>query len=131
MRRQPLSEGDPFLQRFADLLVVECVARRIDQAPPIGDRGAAPWAHEFGELRLAALARGQCTLGADLSCVPQELGCGFRLLGGPIGAHRRFAALGGERFVAAEELLHLQRIIGERLGRSVDRGEAAADDDDG
>src|SRR5262245_23468134 len=130
LRRQPLGEADPFLQRFAHLLVVERIARRIDQAAAIDDRGATPSAHELGEPRLAAFARRQRALGANLSRVLHELGCGFRFLRGPVGTQRGFPALGGERFVSAEELLYLQRIISERLGRGVDGGEAAADDDD-
>ena len=41
--------------------------------------------------------------------------------------HRRLAALGDQGLVARQELLDLQRIVGERLGRGVDRGQAAAD----
>ena len=48
----------------------------------------------------------------------------------PVGAHRRLAALGDQRLVARQELLDLHRVIGERLGRGVDRGQAAADHDD-
>jgi hypothetical protein len=53
---------------------------------------------------------------------------GDLFLGGrPAGAHRGSATLGGECFVARKELLDLHRVIGERLGRGIDRGEAAAD----
>jgi hypothetical protein len=130
LRRQPLGKADPLLQRLANLLMVERIARGIDHAPPIDNDGATPSAQELREPRLAAFARGQRALGAKFSRVLQELGCGFRVLGGPVGAHRRLPALGDQRFIATEELLHLQRIIGERLGRGVDGGEPATDDDD-
>ena len=43
------------------------------------------------------------------------------------GVPRRLAL---QRFVAREELLHLHRVVGERFGRGVDRGQAAADHHD-
>ena len=60
----------------------------------------------------------------------QELGCSFRLLGGPVGAHRCFPAFSNQRFVATEELFHLQGVISERLGGGVDGREPAADHND-
>ena len=48
----------------------------------------------------------------------------------PLGAHRLGAALGDQGLVALEEFLDLHRVIGERLGRGVDRGQAAADHHD-
>ena len=47
-----------------------------------------------------------------------------------LGPHRLVAALGDQRLVARQELLDLHRVIGQRLGRGVDRGQAAADHDD-
>ena len=81
-------------------------------------------------MRLAAFARRRRALGADLTRVIEKLGGRLGFLRRPVGADGRLAALRDQRLVAAEELLHLQRIIGERLGRGVDGGEPAADDHD-
>ena len=129
-RRQPFGEPDALLQRLRHLFVVERVARRIDHAPPIDDGGAAPLPKQLRELRLAAFARGLLALGADRARMLQEFGCGVGFLRRPAGADGGFAALLDQGLVAAEELLDLQRIIGERLGGGVDRGEPAADDHD-
>ena len=48
----------------------------------------------------------------------------------PAPAHRRARALSRQRLVARQELLHLQRVVGERLRGGVDGGQAAADHDD-
>ena len=45
-------------------------------------------------------------------------------------AHRLDAALGDQRLVARQKFLDLHRVIGQRLGRGVDRGQPAADHDD-
>ncbi len=52
------------------------------------------------------------------------------LLGRPARAHRGLAALGDQGLVAHQELLDLQRIVGERLRRSVDAGQATTDHHD-
>ena len=52
------------------------------------------------------------------------LGCG------PAGFDGLDSALGDQLLVSRQELLDLHRVVGERLGRGVDCGQAAADDHD-
>ena len=59
--------------------------------------------------------------------VREELLGDLGLLLVPLVAHVAGAALRHELLVAREELLHLHRVVGERLGGGVDGGEAAAD----
>jgi len=47
--------------------------------------------------------------------------------GRPFGAHGVLARFGGKGLEAREELLDLHQVVGERLGRRVDRRETAAD----
>ena len=126
-RRQPLGEADAFLEGLLDLLVIEGVARRIDHAPAIGDGDAAPFVHERRQPRRLACGRGPRPLGADGPGMGDEF-LGDRALGRRPGrADRGLAALGRQGFEAAEEFLHLARVIGQRLGRRIDGGEPAAD----
>ena len=61
----------------------------------------------------------------------QELvGC-VLLFWRPEASHFRDATLGGQSIVALQELLYLDHVIGKRLGRRIDCGQAAADDHDG
>ena len=48
-RGQHLGKADAFLHRLRDFLVIERVARRVDQAATIGDRHAAPGIDQLGE----------------------------------------------------------------------------------
>ncbi len=75
--------------------------------------------------RAAAVA-----LFADRLRVGDELVGDLALFLAPASTHGRLAALGDQRLVASEELLDLERIIGERLRRGIDRGQASADHDD-
>jgi tetratricopeptide (TPR) repeat protein len=61
--RQVLAEADAFLERLLHLLVIEGVARRIDQAAAIGERDAAPAVDQFRQMRAAAFAFGKLALG--------------------------------------------------------------------
>ena len=129
-RGQHLGEADALLHRLCDLLMVEGVARRIDEAPAIGDGHPAPGIDEAGEARRPALAPGRLALVADRAGVGDELLGDLALGAVPCRAHRFGAALGDQGLVAVEEFLDLHRVIGERLGRGIDRGEAAADHHD-
>ncbi len=125
--REPLGETDPLLQRLRHLLVIEGVARCVDQATPVDDGGTAPLPQQLRQLRLATLLRGRRPLGTKRARVIDELRRHLGFLRSPIRAHRRLAALAGEVLVAGEKLLHLQGVVGERLGGSVDRGQPTAD----
>jgi len=58
----------------------------------------------------------------------EEFGGDFLVFGAPAGARlARFARRCGKRFVPGEEFLDLHRVVRERFGRGVDRGEPAAD----
>ena len=126
-RRQPFGKADAFLQRLGDFLMVERVARRVDQAAAIGDGHAAPAIHQFAQPRRAQFPAGQGALLADGAGMGDELVHHGQLRRRPAAPHRLLALLGRQHFIAPQELLHLQRVIGQRLGRRVDRGQAAAD----
>ncbi len=68
-------------------------------------------------------------LGADRARVREKLLGDRPLCGGPRRLDRFPPLVGDERFVTGQELLDLHRVIGERFGRRVDRGQPAADDD--
>ena len=63
--RQAFGEADALLHRLGHFLVVQRVARRVDQAPAIGDGDAAPAIEQLDESRRAAFALGGLALGAD------------------------------------------------------------------
>ena len=73
----------------------------------------------------------QRPFGRDRGGMGQELIGDRRLFFVPRGAHRCLAAFGGKGAIAEGEFLHLAHVVGEALGRGVDRGQAAADDHDG
>ena len=126
--RQALGEADAFLERLLDFLVVERVARRIDQAAAIGDGDAAPAIEQLDQLRrLAGLARARARSARMARAWAMNSSAISRSRRRPARAHRRLAALGGQRLVALEEFLDLQRVIGQRLGRRVDGRQPAAD----
>ena len=58
-----------------------------------------------------------------------EFGGDLALRRCPWRAHRLLAALGDEDLIARQEFLDLERVIGQRLGRRVDRRQTAADHD--
>ena len=87
-RRQPFTEGDPFLERLLDLLVIERVGRAVDQPAPVGDGDAAPVPEELDDARGAAFARGEGPLLADRACMGEELLRDLALLVIPSLAHR-------------------------------------------
>ena len=126
-RRQALGEADALLQRLLDLLVVERVARRVDQAAAIGDGDAAP-AVEQSRSRGASPAAAATARSARMA---RAWAMNSSATGAPppssaarTAASPRSAASAS---IAPQELLDLQRVIGQRLGRRVDRGQAAAD----
>ena len=129
-RRQALGEANPFLERLVDLLVIEGVRGAVDQAPAIGDGHAAPRLQQLEHARCAILACGVDAFRANRASMRQKLGRDFALFVRPIAFDGRCTLLRAKRFVAREELLDLYRIVGKRLGRRVDRGQASADHDD-
>ena len=129
-RGQKLRKADPLLHRLRDFLMVEGVARRVDEAAAVGDCHPAPAVDQVGEARRAAFAAGGLALGADRAGMLDEFGGDLALRRCPLRAHRLLAALGDEDLVTRQELFDLERIIGQRLGRRVDRGQTAADHDD-
>jgi hypothetical protein len=125
-RGQPLGEAHALLHRLGHFLVVERVARRLGEAAAIGDGGAAPALEQVAQARRAPLGRGARALVADRAAMRKE----FRGDLGVLARKGQRRAFGRERVVARREFLHLTRVIGERLGRRVDRGQPAADHDD-
>ncbi len=126
-RREAFGKGDAFFQRLFHLFVVERVRGAVDEAPAVGDGDAAPMLQQFDQARRARLARGKAALVADGTRVGEEFLGDFAFLVVPFVAHRMFADFGGENLEAREEFFHLHQIIGERLGRRVHCGQAAAD----
>ena len=61
----------------------------------------------------------------------QELIGDLGFLLAPRAAHLGLALLGHQGLKTVQELLHLDRVIGERFGGGVDGGQAAADNGDG
>ena len=114
-RGQPLGEADPILHRLRDFLVVQGVARRVDQAAAIGDRDAAPAIHELDEPRRPALARRRGALGADGAGMSDELVGRRPLLRAPAFAHRLLAPLGDGLPLALSALSDVDRIARARL----------------
>ena len=110
--------------------MVEGVARGIDEAPAVGDRDPAPSIDQVGEARRAAFAEGGLALGADRAGMVDEFDGSLALRRRPLRAHRLLAAFGDEDLIPRQELLDLERVIGQRLGRRVDRRQTAADHDD-
>ena len=72
----------------------------------------------------------QLALGADRAGMLDEFDGDLALGRCPLRAHRLLAALGDQDLVTGQEFLDLERVVGERLGRRVDRGQTAADHDD-
>ncbi len=129
-RGQQFGKADAFLHRLRHLLVVEGVARRVSEPPAIGDRHPAPAVDQLCQMRGAAVAAGGLALGADRAAMGDEFAGHLALGRVPLAVHRRLAALGDQSLVPRQELFDLHRVIGERLGRGVDRGQPAADHDD-
>ena len=99
--------------------MVEGVGGAVHQAAAVGDGNAAPMAQQFDVLFPRRFPQGPRV---------REIFLGdFAFLIVPAGAHRVFADVRGERLVAGEEFVHLHHVVGERFGRGVDRGQAAAD----
>ena len=72
--RQALGEADAFLERLGHLLVVQRVARRVDQPAAVGDGRRRPRLASSSTIRgCAALPRGGRALGADGAGVREEL----------------------------------------------------------
>jgi len=113
--RQVLEENDAFFERLRDFLVVQRVRRAVDHAAAVGDGRAAPGLEERELLR-----RGRIP---ENPRVREEFFRDLLLLAAPV-------RLDLQGLVARQELLDLDRVVGERLGRRIDRGEAAADHDD-
>ncbi len=125
-RRELLGEADAFLERLGHFLVV-AIGGALGQRAAIGDGGAAPALQQLQHARQAAGAQGFGLLGADGARMGEELVGDQRLFLVIGGADGLLALFGGQRLVAGQEFLDLDRIIGQRLGAAVDRGQAAAD----
>ena len=126
-RRMAIDDANAFLQSLGHFLVVQGVAGRVDEPLAVGDGDAAPAVEQLANSWRAPFRRGVRPLVADRPAVGQELVGDHRFFLAPAGAHRRFAAFADQALVAGQELLHLDRVIGQRLGRRVDRRQAAAD----
>src|SRR5690606_19419259 len=61
-RRQAFGEPDSFLQRLGHLLVVQRVARRVDQPAAIGDGRTAPALQKLTQVRPAPFRWGLSAL---------------------------------------------------------------------
>ena len=121
-RREALGEADAFLQRLRHFLMVQRVARRVDQPAPVGDGDAAPGAQQLADARRLAGRGRPRPLRPDRAGMGEELFGDLRFVRGP-------GDLSVQRLAARQELLDLHRVIGERLGRGVDGGEPAAHHD--
>ena len=128
-RCQPFGEADPLLQRLADFLVIQRVGRAVDQPAAIGDRDAAPSLQQLGDTRGARRSRFAVARSARSARACARNSCAIARSSSSTRLRPPRALLRRERLVAREELLDLHRVIGERLGRRVDRRQAAADDD--
>ena len=126
-RRQAFGEADVLFQRLEHFLVVQGVGRRIDQPTAVSDGDAAPAVDQPGDVGRAALAGGLRPLLADRMSVRDELVGDLALLVVHGRAHGGEPALLHQRLMADQELLDLQRIVGERFCRGIDRRQAAAD----
>src|SRR5256885_10938049 len=102
------------------------LSRPPPAAPGAADRDPAPAIDQLRQARRPAVTSGSLALGADRAGMRNELLGDLALGGVPVGAHCLRATLSRQRLVACEKLLDLQRVIGERLGRGVDCGQAAA-----
>ena len=130
-RRKAWRDTDSLLQGERDLLMVQAVARRVRQVASVGDGDAAPGVQQAEDGGFPALVARRLPFGPDRARVGQKRVADLRLLGVPDGAHGVLADLGGQGLVTAQELLDLRGVVGQRLGRRVDRGQPAADHDRG
>ena len=120
----------PFLERLDHLFVIQAIGRRVVHALAVGERDAAPAADHGDEVRRLARRRGARALGADRAAVRQELVQDAQLLRDRTGRARAPSPRSrDQRLVAIERLLDLHRVVGHQLGRGIDAGQAAADDD--
>ena len=103
----------------------------VDETLAVGDGRAAPLLQELDDPRRAALGQRRGPLAPQRPRVVEELAGDAPLLLAPGGLDRRRTLARREELVARQELLDLHRIVGQRLGRRVDGGQPAADDDDG
>ena len=129
--REAFSEVDALFERLGDFFVIQRVGRRIDHSAAVGERDAAPGLEELQIDRVAAFGGGLFVLGANGAGVGEELVGDDVFFFVPDGANGGFGVGGTERFVAFHELLHLDRVVRERFGGRVDRGQTAADDHGG
>ena len=124
---EALDERDAFFQRFFHLLVVQRVRGAVDQAAPVHDGGPAPLAQHFRDARRAMLPARQLVLFAHGARMGQELLGDLAVQVVPAVADRILADPPGQLFVPVQELFDLRHIVGEGLGRRIDRGQAASD----
>jgi hypothetical protein len=128
-RLQVLDEGNPLLQGLDDLLVVQTVRGRVLHRAPVDDGDAAPFPAEAREVRGLGRRPGALALAAHLGAVMEEPVEHLALLAVEDGPEPRFPPRPRERLVSGEGLLRQQRVVGEELGRGVDRRQASADHD--
>ena len=126
---EALGEHRAFFKRFLDFFVVQRVGGTVDQAPPIGDRRAAPFLQHFENPGFAFFSLRFGALGANRARVMEKLFRDFALFGVPAFANDVLAGLLHQGFVAPQEFLDLHDVVGERFGRRVDGGQTAADHD--
>ncbi len=130
-RRHAFDDVDALLECLLDFLMVEAVSGRILQTLAINERYAAPAANERDKVRLLAGSRGALAFLADLSSVIEKLGQHGQLLRVECLHHAFLAKLLDDLLVLVQHLFDLYRIVRKKLGRGVDTGQAAADDDGG
>ena len=128
-RRDAFGKANALFQRLLHFLVVERIRGAVDQAAAIGDRDPAPVVQQLRDPRRPSRALRGCAFGAQRARMVEELLRDLGLLEAPRRFHRIAALLFLQRFVTREELLHLHRVVRERLGCRVDGGQPAADHD--
>ena len=124
-RGQALGEADALLHGLAHLFVVEPIGRAVHHPAAVDHGGAAPAVEKFADAGAALFRPSGGALIGDGPPMGEEFVGDFGLLGAPGRAHRPLAVLGHQGIVALEELLHLDRVIGARLGGGVDGGQPA------
>ncbi len=129
-RCQAFGETDALFERLLDFFVIERVRRTVDQPAAVRDRHAAPRLQQLQHARRASFASGRSALGANRAPVRQVFERDIAFVVGPFRLDTLASAFGDQRVVARDEFLDLHRVVRQRLGGGIDRGQAAADDDD-
>ena len=121
-------EGDPFLQRLHDFLVILSIGGRLIDALAVEECDAAPAIDQRLKVRLFTVRRRSLAFLPNFASVPNEFVEDLQFFLIETLAHVRFRIARAELLVASQQFFDLNRIVGHELRRRIDCGQTATDD---